>query len=98
MHINLEVRGLVGRKLPRQKHPCCSRGNQQPPFRRMMDSGLIGTRRGPTHSQDLSDKGAARAEDAQGTPNQSHISPTLQVYEDELAPPSESKNNYLAEM
>ena len=27
-------------------------------------------------------RGAARAEDAQGTPNQSHLSPSILVYED----------------
>ena len=31
------------------------------------------TRRGTTHSRDLSGRGTARAEDAQGTPTQSHI-------------------------
>ena len=31
---------------------------------------------------DLSGKGAARAEDAQGTPTQSHITPSILVYED----------------
>ena len=40
------------------------------------------TRRGTTHSRDLSGRGAARAEDAQGTPTQSHISSSIQVYED----------------
>ena len=39
------------------------------------------TRRGATHSRDLSGRGTARAEDAQGTPTQSHISPSIQVYE-----------------
>ena len=32
---------------------------------------------------DLSGRGTARAEDAQGTPTQSHISPSILVYEDE---------------
>jgi len=32
--------------------------------------------------RDLSGRGAARAEDAQGTPDQSHISPSILVYED----------------
>ena len=40
------------------------------------------TRRGTTHSRDISGRGAARAEDAQGTPTQSHISPSILVYED----------------
>ena len=31
-------------------------------------------------------KGAARAEDAQGTPTQSHISPAILVYEDKRLP------------
>ena len=38
-----------------------------------MDSGLVGSTDG---------RGAARAEDAQGTPTQSHISPSILVYED----------------
>ena len=42
------------------------------------------TRRGTTHSRDLSGRGAARAEDAQGTPTQSHISPSILVYEDTI--------------
>ena len=42
---------------------------RQPPFPPMIDSGLVGG-------------GAARAEDAQGTPTQSHISPSILVYED----------------
>ena len=52
--------------------------------RRVRKLGLIGsschtvgdsrlTRRGATRSRDLSARGAARAEDAQGTPTQSHI-------------------------
>ena len=32
---------------------------------------------------DLSGRGTARAEDAQGTPTQSHISPSILVYEEE---------------
>ena len=42
--------------------------------------------------------GAARAEDAQGTPTQSHISPSILVYEDKLillqlgAPPPVSRH------
>ena len=35
-----------------------------------------------THSRDLSGRGTARAEDAQGTPTQSHISSNILVYED----------------
>jgi len=44
--------------------------------------GLIGS--GLVGSTDLhsSGRGAARAEDAQGTPTQSHISPSILVYED----------------
>jgi len=41
----------------------------------VIDAGLVG-------STDLSGRGAARAEDAQGTPTQSHISPSILVYED----------------
>ena len=40
------------------------------------------TRRGTAHSQDLSWRGAARAEDAQWTPTQSHISSSMLVYEE----------------
>ena len=36
------------------------------------------------HSRDLSGRGTARADDAQGTPTQSHISPSILVYEDDL--------------
>ena len=42
---------------------------------RMIDSGTI-------YLLDISGRGAARAEDAQGTPTQSHISPGILVYED----------------
>ena len=41
-----------------------------------------------TNSKDLKTghgRGTTRAEDAQGTPTQSHISPSIQVYEDYLA-------------
>jgi hypothetical protein len=34
------------------------------------------------HSRDRSGSGAARAEDSSGTPTQSHISPSVPVYED----------------
>ena len=34
--------------------------------------------------EDLSGRGAARAEDAQGTPTQSQVSPSILVYEDNL--------------
>ena len=43
----------------------------------MIDPGLVG----PTDFH--SGRGAARAEDAQGTPTQIHISPSILVYEDE---------------
>ena len=36
------------------------------------------------HSRDLSERGAARAEDAHGTPTQSHISPGILVYADNV--------------
>jgi len=42
------------------------------------------TRRGTTHSRDLSGRSTTRAEDAQGTPTQSHISPSILVYEENL--------------
>jgi len=45
------------------------------------------TRRGSTHSWDLSGRGTTGAEDAQGTPTQSHISPSLLVYEDQRFEP-----------
>ena len=41
----------------------------------VIDSGLVG-------STDFYGRGAARAEDAQGTPTQSHISPSIVVYEE----------------
>ena len=44
-----------------------------------IDSGLVGSKK--------LGRGAARAEDAQGTPTQSHIPPSILVYEDELLPP-----------
>ena len=47
-------------------------------MRLMIDSGLDGS------TEFLSGRGAARAEDAQGTPTQSHISPSLLVYEDTI--------------
>jgi len=40
------------------------------------------TRRGTTHSRDLSGRGAARAEVDRGKPTQSHISPSILVYEE----------------
>ena len=41
------------------------------------------TRRGTTHSRDLSRRDTTRAEDAQGTPTQSHISPSIISYEEQ---------------
>ena len=58
------------------------------PLRHQMDgfvscvSAMSIKRRGTTHSRDLSGRGAARAEDAQGTPSQSHISPSILAYGD----------------
>ena len=40
------------------------------------------TRRGTTHSQDLSGRGALRAENVQRTSTQSHASPSILAYED----------------
>jgi len=57
-----------------QRH---QRDVHQPPWFRVqglvevIDSGLVG-----------SERGAARAEDAQGTPTQSQVSPSILVYED----------------
>ena len=42
------------------------------PFERIIDSGLV----------DLSRRCAARAEDAEGTPDQSHISQSILGFED----------------
>ena len=42
----------------------------------LKDLGLLG-------STDLSGRGTTIAEDAQGTPTQSHISPSILVYEDQ---------------
>ena len=47
--------------------------------RQVIDSGLIGST--DFHSSN-SGRGTARAEDAQGTPTQSHISPSILVYEE----------------
>ena len=46
----------------------------------MIDSGLVTTT--DFHSSHPQGRGAARADDAQGTPTQSHISPSIQVYEE----------------
>ena len=43
-------------------------------FGGMTYSGLVG---------DLAGRGTTRAEDAQGTPNQSHISPSILAYKDQ---------------
>ena len=43
----------------------------------VIDSGLVSL-------TDLFVRNSARAQDAQGTPTQSHTSPSVQVYEDEL--------------
>ena len=53
----------------------------------MIDSGLVGsTDFHSSHPQghEHSGRGTTRAEDAQGTPTQSHISPSILVYEDKL--------------
>jgi hypothetical protein len=49
---------------------------------RAIDSGLVGST--DCHSSLLGD--AARAEDAQGTPTQSHVPPSILVYEDYSGP------------
>ena len=49
---------------------------------RLGDSRL--TRRGTTHSRDISGRGAAKAENAQGTPTQSNIPPSVLVYEENI--------------
>jgi len=51
----------------------------------MIDSGLVG-------------RGTARAEDAQGTPTQSHISPSILVYEDKPRPVSHDAHGADAEV
>jgi len=38
----------------------------------------------PVIDSELVGRGAARAEDAQGTPTQSHISPSILVYEEKI--------------
>ena len=43
------------------------------------------TRRGTTNSRDHSGRGAASAEDAQGAPAQIHISPSIQVSEENIS-------------
>ena len=54
---------------------CITQRKAQGPFSAVIDSGLV-------DSTDFSGRGTARAEDAQGTPTQSHISPSILVYED----------------
>ena len=39
------------------------------------------SRCGTKYSRDLSGRGTTRADDAQGTPTQSHMSPSILVYE-----------------
>ena len=48
------------------------------PTTSVIDSGLVG-------STDFDRRGSARAEDVHGTPGQSHISPSILVYEDNIA-------------
>jgi len=49
----------------------------------MIDSGLVGsTDFHSSHPQGHSGRGTTRADDAQGTPTQSHTSPSILVYED----------------
>ena len=57
---------------------------------RVIDSGLVGsTGFHSSHPQghELSGRGTTRAEDAQGTPAQSHISPSILGYEDKHQEP-----------
>ena len=58
-------------------------------FAKRLLKRLIGDDRlrvGWLNSWDLSGRGTTRAEDAQGTPTQSHISPSILVYEDKVVP------------
>ena len=48
-------------------------GQQPRDFKGVIDSGLVGS---------TAERGATRAEDAQGTPFPSHISPSILAYED----------------
>ena len=57
--------------------------------RQYLDHSRV-TRRGTTHSRDLSGRGAARAEDAQGTPTQSQISPIILAFEEQHAKTQQS--------
>jgi len=53
--------------------------------RGVIDSGLVGsTDFHSSHPQ--AGRGTTRAEDAQGTPTQSHISPSIVVYEHSVQP------------
>jgi hypothetical protein len=90
--VGLRLHGSVGAPLQREHfqallHPAVQ--EQRPRLPRVirlrvdlsrisLDSG----RRGTTHSWDLPGRGTARAEDAQGTPTQSHTSPSILLYED----------------
>jgi len=52
----------------------------------VIDSGLVGSTNFHSshpqgHEPEHSERGTTRAEDAQGTPTQSHISPSILVYE-----------------
>ena len=49
----------------------------------------------PTSMWDLSGRGTTRAEVAQGTPTQSHISPSILVYEDNLGILNPTSTNWL---
>ena len=75
---------FVGDVLPKVDKLCSNLTSEIPPRRALRgtvgDSRLM--RRGTTLSRGLSRRGAARAEDAQGTPTQSHISPSILAYED----------------
>ena len=55
-------------------------GNPQTPLNKPSTTQQF-SRRGITHSRDLSGMGTARAENDQGTPTQSHISPSILVCE-----------------
>ena len=51
----------------------CPPFSHVPPLVGLIDAGLVGS---------ISGRGAARAKDAEGTPTQSHISPSILVYEE----------------
>jgi hypothetical protein len=64
---------------PLDLHPSGSFGSEPG-----CESPLVSSNLSPWRTAAVFGRGAARAEDAQGTPTQSHISPSILVYEEKL--------------